>query len=491
MSPLALCILKPVTLTPSQLRWDLLNVGVGMVLLVMGLAAISLFFFRFKTRDFALIYFGLFSILYAFRLLANRAIIESVFDVSRVFWDYVHWAISCTILLPFSLFLYQLVGEPLKKLFRWLVLAQAAFAVLDILAAALGATLERLGAANNIMTLATLLAMVVFVLVTQLPAAQRIPANRDLRVFIGGSLVWVVFILHANLAALGVLPGFGGDVQFLGFLVFVCCLGYVTAHRTFATEQRLLEIDKELEIARQIQSATLPREIPKLPGLRISARYVPMSTVAGDFYDFLVDDEKHLGILIADVAGHGIPAALIASMLKVAFAGQSEHVHDPAAVLTGLNLALCGKFEEQYVTAAYIFVDVEKSVMRYAGAGHPPLMLASRPANTVRRIEQNGTILGLFPEAPYTATEIALHSDDRVLLYTDGAFEAMNAKLEEFGKARLEQFLVARDKLSADAFANELLDELARWSYDPNGRNQDDDITLVVVDFQSPEQARG
>src|SRR5258708_14926718 len=103
-----------------------------------------------------------------------------------------------------------------------------------------------------------------------------------------------------------------------------------------------------------------------------------MSAVAGDFYDFLVIDERRIGILVADVAGHGVPAALIASMLKVAFASQAAHADNPVRVLTGLNGALCGKFEEHFITAAYLFVDLEKSLLHYSAAGHPPLMLVSR-----------------------------------------------------------------------------------------------------------------
>jgi serine phosphatase RsbU (regulator of sigma subunit) len=305
----------------------------------------------------------------------------------------------------------------------------------------------------------------------------------------GGFLFWFIFILQANLSSLRLMHGFGTNFEFLGFLVFVGCLGYIVAHRTLATEERLQALHQELEIARAIQAATLPRDVPKLAGLQIAARYVPMSEVAGDFYDFLVDDETHLGVLIADVSGHGVPAALIASMLKVAFAGQSQFASDPVRVLTGLNRSLCGKFEEHYVTGAYVFFDLEKKLMRYAGAGHPPIMLASRSANTVRRIEENGTILGLIPDATFTATEVPLRPLDRYLLYTDGVFEAMSPSLEEYSKPRIEKFLAANVTLSTNAFANALLDDVNRWSADPNGRSQDDDITLVVLDFQPSAQA--
>jgi CheY-like chemotaxis protein len=153
---------------------------------------------------------------------------------------------------------------------------------------------------------------------------------------------------------------------------------------------QLLAIQKELETARQIQLSILPREIPQIHGLEIVARYIPMSAVAGDFYDFIVVDNKRIGILVADVSGHGMPAALIASMLKIAFAAQTECAADPAQVLQGLNRALCGKFQQHYVTAAYIYVDMEQRTLRYGGAGHPPLVLWGGATGEVRKVEENG-----------------------------------------------------------------------------------------------------
>jgi phosphoserine phosphatase RsbU/P len=272
-------------------------------------------------------------------------------------------------------------------------------------------------------------------------------------------------------------------VEFLGFLVFVGCLGYISAYRTFANEERLVAINKELEIARRIQSSTLPQSVPALTGLDIAARYVPMSAVAGDFYDFLPIDEKRVGVLVADVTGHGVPAALIASMLKVAFAGQAAHAHDPTLVLTGLNRALCGKFEEHFVTAAYLFVDLEKSLLRYSAAGHPPIMLASRASGNVREIEENGLMLGMFTEAAYSCVEIQVSTGDRCLHYTDGVFEAKNAAQEEFGMSRCKKFLETHRDITAAHFVSALLDSIARFSGHGSARLQDD-ITLLVLDFQ-------
>src|SRR6516165_7198071 len=166
------------------------------------------------------------------------------------------------------------------------------------------------------------------------------------------------------------------------------------AHEALA--RQLIAINNELEMARQIQLAILPREIPKIQGLDIAARYIPMSSVAGDFYDFIVVDEKHLGILVADVSGHGLPAALIASMLKAALAAQTPHCCNPAQVLEGLNQSLCGKFKRHFATAAYAFVDMEKNSMLYAAAGHPPLLLWRMATGRASEVLENGLPLGLL-----------------------------------------------------------------------------------------------
>jgi phosphoserine phosphatase RsbU/P len=481
MSPFILCVLKPVTLTPTELRWDLLNVGVGVLLLVIGLTAATLFFFRLKWRDRSLIYFGVFTILYALRLLGNRMIIDSVFDVSESFWRYFDYFISCTIVLPFGLYLYELVDEELRPLFPWILGTQAICAVGEIIAAIYGVGLVQLNQVNNITTLATLTAALIWILL----ARSRRLFTHDVRVFFGGLMFWFVFIIHNNLAGLGIIsrPPRSHGLEFIGFLGFVGCLGYITIRRSFATEERLLAIDAELQIARQIQASTLPQQLPKLADLDIAARYVPMSAVAGDFYDFLPDGPNRLGVLIADVAGHGVGAALIASMVKLAFAGQSVYASDPAKLLREVNIALCGKFEEQYVTAAYVYIDCERNIIQYAGGGHPPLMLASRAGGTVRRVEENGPILGMFAEAPYSAIEIPFRPGDRLFLYTDGAFEAMNTSYEEYGKSRLEQFLKTHLTMSPDSLSTAFLADLSQWSGHAQG-GQDDDITFVVLDYR-------
>jgi phosphoserine phosphatase RsbU/P len=467
----------------SQLRWQIASLAVAFVILSAALAAMALFFFRRRTRDLTLIDFGLFCILYAVRLLTLQPLLQSLFDRPRAFWDYLDWVITCTIVLPFSLFIYQLVGPKLKKFFGWMFVAQLIFAVLGIGAAAFGVGLDKLSTANNFIVLGTLAAAVIYLVAIRRSPGPQKRLTPEIRVFVAGFLIWLVSVAHANLLGLNILSGH--NVEFLGFLVFVASLGYVAARRILANEERLLAINKELEIARRIQFSTLPQSVPALAGLEIVARYAPMSAVAGDFYDFLYVDEQRVGVLIADVTGHGVPAALIASMLKVAFAGQAASAHDPAQVLAGLNRALWGKFEEHFVTAAYLFVDMEKGSMRYSAAGHPPLMLLARASGEVREIEENGLLLGMFPEAEYSTMEFSVGPGDRCLMYTDGVLEARNAAQEEFGKPRCKEFVEKQRDIPAARFASALLDRIAGFSGQNSAGSQEDDITLVVLDVQA------
>ncbi|MGB7846414.1 MAG: SpoIIE family protein phosphatase [Candidatus Acidiferrum sp.] len=248
--------------------------------------------------------------------------------------------------------------------------------------------------------------------------------------------------------------------------------------------RQLMAINNELEMAREIQLSILPSDTPKIEGLDIAARYIPMTSVAGDFYDFIRAGELQLGILIADVSGHGLPAALIASMLKVALPTQTPNASNPARVLTGLNRSLYGKFRRHFVTAAYLFVDLKKHIVSYAGAGHPPLLFWRKREGKAREVQENGLILGPFAEATYSSIQLPIEVGDRLLLYTDGALEFRSPVGEEFGGARLRQFIETNQDLSADQLVDTLISELWRWAEQAPGTVQKDDITLLAIDFK-------
>ena len=245
--------------------------------------------------------------------------------------------------------------------------------------------------------------------------------------------------------------------------------------------RRLAAIQHELEMARRIQLSILPKTVPRVDGVEVAARYVPMTSVAGDFYDFLPVDDRRFGVLVADVSGHGVPAALVASMLKIALAAQAPHASDPAKVLAGLNQALCGKFETHFVTAAYLFVDADAGTIDYAGAGHPPVVVYGKSDAKARAIQQNGLFLGMFPLAKYAATRFPMAAGDRCVVYTDGVSEARSRSAEEFGTERLQALLEESPDLESEPFAGRVLEALGGWTQRSAAEGHDDDVTLLVI----------
>src|SRR5271169_2945837 len=129
---------------------------------------------------------------------------------------------------------------------------------------------------------------------------------------------------------------------------------------------------------------------------------------------------------------------------------------------------------------------MEKQSMSYAGAGHPPLLLWRNSTGSASEVLQNGLPLGLFPEASYSVAEVLMEPGDKVLLYTDGILETRSPSEQEFGVDLFKGFLESNHSLIADTFADLLLEELSDWSEHPRGHGQEDDITLLVIDFQSP-----
>ena len=471
-------IAGPNDFSDAQWRWTIFSLAVGFVLLGIGVAALALFFIRRRTAGQLPLYFGSFVIFYAVRMLLREKALLSIFAISPVVANHLIRIITYTIALPALFFFVQIVEKRWKTLFQWVLGAQAAFSVVAIICEALRYAPAAIDHANSILVMVFWLILMVFLF--QPRSTSQLP--HELRVVRMGLVIFGILVIHANLAGFHLLPG--RDVEPLGFLAFVCSLGYLVAHRIFIKEESLFAIQKELEIAEQIQTSILPREVPRLPGFDIAARYLPMSAVAGDFYDFLAPKPNQLGILVADVTGHGVPAALIASMLKVAFTSQAPHAQDPAAVLSGLNKALCGKFEEHFVTAAYLYADLDAKTIRYAGAGHPPLLVSNRSNGLAKSIEQNGFFLGMFPEAVYSSIEFPILAGDRYVLYTDGLPESKNATGEEFSLVRCKQFLDAHPNLASGAVADGLLNEIGRWSARSPDQSQEDDMTLLVLDCQ-------
>ncbi|HVO60890.1 MAG TPA: PP2C family protein-serine/threonine phosphatase [Terriglobales bacterium] len=450
--------------------WQLLltdapRLVVATVSMAIGFASLLVQLLRWKSPERIRLWFGLLALLYGYRaLLMTRS---AQLFLSRDAVESQIALVTFTIGIPAILFGWGLVDRKHNLVTKSLLAVNALMALTFLALFSNDAAVRLLFLANSVLVVGFTGGMIAFLY--WLPTS----AVADLKTLRVVLLVWGAFVVYNNIR--GFLPfAPSADYEFVGFAIFLCSLAYLVARRSIATEEALAAIRNELEIARRIQSTILPDQMPQLAGLQVAAQYVPMSEVAGDFYDFLVVGQHGIGLLISDVSGHGIPAALVASMVKVAIAAQVDHADKPAEVIAGLNSVLSGKLQGQFVTAAYLFLDLEKGTGCYSAAGHPPLLHYRAADRTVESVVENGLILGVIPLASYEAKVLQIGKGDRFLLYTDGVVEA-SQNGEEFGEARVKDVL-ARDH-DANAICQSITSEITAWTQGIPG----DDVTLIAV----------
>jgi|GEM_PF-583258 len=241
---------------------------------------------------------------------------------------------------------------------------------------------------------------------------------------------------------------------------------------------RLTSIERELKIAKSIQDSILPASITGLNRLDIATAFIPAETVAGDFFDFHKKSGDEIGILISDVTGHGISAALVASMIKIAFYFQRHLMEKPGELLAALNESLTGSFRQGYLTAFYFYIDTNKMIMRLARAGHPPLIVYRTDTDELIELRPKGRIIGCFEDTASETVEFALRANDIIIAYTDGITEARNPAGEMFGEELFHAAIrIASGKKTA-TIRDTIIDSVNSF----RGKNEtvEDDITLIV-----------
>jgi phosphoserine phosphatase RsbU/P len=442
----------------SALAQWLPYVAVAAICFAAGAAAIVLSLLR--RRDRLLLWMGIMAVFYGLRLAWANDLVRFAFGAQSVIWPIA--AMTYSINIPTALFFRELLGRGWKRSIEIWVWVQVAFAPIAIFAGWASGDWLRMDRVNHVLVVASVL------LVAAHLAPPKTAATPPALLY--SILLFGVLVIANNLQ----LGHLAFNLEPFGFLTLIIGLGYTAAQRAMARDQRLAAVESELETARRIQMSILPRRPPEIPGLRIAATYRPMTEVAGDFYDFIRLDDRRLTTLIADVSGHGVPAALIASMLKVGFAQQAPRAADPAGVLSGLNAALHGVLDGQFVTAACVYIDLAEGAIVYSGAGHPPALLIRRQPHEIVELAENGLFLGPFRNASYGNIRAPFAQGDRLLLYTDGVIEATFTDDEPFGAGRLREFASAHREAAPAAIAEGLVNKVG-------GLRQEDDLTVVVA----------
>ena len=241
--------------------------------------------------------------------------------------------------------------------------------------------------------------------------------------------------------------------------------------------QRDEERSMHLEIAARIQRRLLPPAVPRFEPYRFAVCYEPHHEVGGDYYDFARLDDDNVAFLIADVSGHGIPAALCTVMAKTIWATEAARLRSPAAVLARMNEHLSGLLDEEFITMIAGRIDRAAKKLVWARAGHPQPLFYGRASNAVRELEAEGVLLGVMRDATFTDESVPLRPGDRVLFYTDGLSEARDATATVLGTQRLAAALREHASLDAEPLLEALLEAARR-----HGRGDfTDDVTALTV----------
>jgi len=392
-------------------------------------------------------------------------------------WNWVASVTGYLIAVPWALLLELVVGPGWKATIRrtWqALLVYALGAVLvDLVSGrpgtAAGPYQALLGAGAALVGLTNVL----------LGGARIAPELGALR---ASYLAFLGLVVHDGLVFLGFLPWRPVTNPF-GLLIFVGGLAYTVMSQTLRGQRQLHAMEQEMGTARRIQASLLPSAPPRLEGATVAFRHVPAAAVAGDIFAFLDAGPRRVGLLVADVSGHGVPAALIASMVKVAAAAQRPHADDPARVLAGIHAILADELPPgQFVTLVYVHLDLDLARLRHASAGHPPALVWRAEDGTIAPAGDTGPLLIALAPAEYPVAEMPVGPGDRVVLYTDGVVEAIRGDGEMYGVERLCA-LVARSAGGPDAMLSAVVEAAAAFA---RRRGPDpgfaDDCTLVALE---------
>ncbi len=249
----------------------------------------------------------------------------------------------------------------------------------------------------------------------------------------------------------------------------------VMLHEQLIEKKRL---EGQLEVARQVQLELLPPNDPKLADYDISAYNFPTEEVSGDYYDWVRIYDDQIGLVIADVSGKGVPAALLMAFLRASLRAATHVGYAPHISLAKVNYLLWESIERnQFVTAFYGILDASSRTLAYANAGHnPPLMLDANGG--VHFLERGNVPLGMFSDTRYHEYYLSIEPGELLVLYTDGVTESMNADGEEFGRDRLAISVKANAYRSARDLITAVYKDVIDWT---DGQGMSDDGTFFVI----------
>jgi sigma-B regulation protein RsbU (phosphoserine phosphatase) len=270
----------------------------------------------------------------------------------------------------------------------------------------------------------------------------------------------------------------------VGMAIFAFIIRNLIIERRTAAEKdryrrELERREYEMETARRIQQSFLPESPPQVGGFELAALSLPAWEVGGDFYDFIPISQDKWGIVIADVSGKGVPAALFGALSRTFVRANVVGDLTPCAAIERANNLISQDAKSgMFVTLFYAVLDSKRRRLNYVNAGHNPPLLLKGDGGSVILLQVKGIALGVMDDIELEEGELELASNDMVTLYTDGVTEAINGKEEQFGQERLIEVIAKSNNLPAQDLINRIKEEVTAFA---QGQPQFDDFTLVIL----------
>jgi sigma-B regulation protein RsbU (phosphoserine phosphatase) len=256
------------------------------------------------------------------------------------------------------------------------------------------------------------------------------------------------------------------------------------AQKIKESQEQLVEkekLEKEMEIARDIQQMLIPQQFPSLPGFSIGAFFKPAELIGGDYYDLFEIGRGRFGCVIADVSGKSISGAIIMALIRTMLRAEAMEKESPGEVLTRVNSLIKPDLKPRmYVTASYLILSPREKTVRFASAGHQRPIFYSESGKKVEILPGKGMALGISDDKFFRRVieehEVTLHRGDGLFIYSDGISEAFNPKQEEYGEERILNTLKANLSRKAEDIISALYEDLRQFI---GTMNQSDDITML------------
>ena len=247
-------------------------------------------------------------------------------------------------------------------------------------------------------------------------------------------------------------------------------------------EKTYKHLKQELIMAQYVQNSIIPKELPNNEYMSLNGLYLPMEELGGDYYDVFKFSETRFGLVIADVSGHGLSAAMIASMVKVVFDNFANDQSSTNHVINLVNNELCHSIGSlgKYITLFYGIIDLDKGELQYTNAGHYPIFLVKNN-KTVKALKSKSLIVASFSKAKYKSDIVSVNRGDRLVLYTDGIPETRNKKNEIFGIEKLKNLILNNEKNQAQELINNILIEITNYR---ESEILEDDLTILIADIK-------